>query len=376
MELSDLNLIYAVTPMVLGAGLLAFISVLWRLRAEQSINNILLLVLLLVLLLTFMVPTWDIYALHILKLANLSINSWHAHALSWLGGPLIYVIVKAAIFPHINIFRYWPHTLPCIGFSLYFGWISHLPIFSNVTDIQIIRMFAILWVVMMSSYTLAAARIILIFKRKRMNYTSADMKIGEKRAVGLLVGYTAFILADIAMAFYYLNYGYVPVSFDVFFQLSRLAYITLLIGILQHTDVAKTPSFEHLKQEVAGKGEIRVSDDVAVKIAELLDKKVNEEKIFLEPDIGLQNLAERIGVSAHNLSAVLNNHIKTSFYLYINQRRIMYAKQLLAETDDFITDIAINSGFSSRSSFYSMFKKCSGITPKQYREEIKKHTVI
>lgn len=378
MALAFLNVIYLIHPLVLGAGLLAFFSVLWRFKRERSIRD----ALLLVLLFTFLVPTWDVYALHVLNDERLAINSWHAHALSWLGGPLLYVIVKSACFPNVSIVRYWPHTLPCVVFSFYFVLIHSSSLSPNIAGGKVVQVFAVLWIVMMTGYTLVAGKVLVMLNRERMHYVSSDLSVGEKRAMGLLLGYSVFVLADIGMALFYLKGEYPPAWIDIAFQLARLSYIVFLLGILQFTNFAQVPSVESFDSELSDKARhekernekdtFRVSDDVAVKIAELLARKVDEEKLFLEPDIGLRDLAERIGVSAHNLSAVLNNHINMPFYLYINQRRIVFAKTRLEQTDDFITDIAIHSGFSSRSSFYNMFKKFTGMTPKQYREGIQK----
>ena len=95
------------------------------------------------------------------------------------------------------------------------------------------------------------------------------------------------------------------------------------------------------------------------------------ENVYRQPDLTLPKLADRVGCSVNHLSQVINSGIGMSFFDYLNQHRVEYAKQLLskqASQHQSILNIAFTVGFNSNSSFYTAFKKASGKTPAQYRQ--------
>jgi len=110
------------------------------------------------------------------------------------------------------------------------------------------------------------------------------------------------------------------------------------------------------------------------RISACLDKMVTANKVFLDPDVTIEEIAEKIGCSKHHLSQVLNEHIKLSFYDYINHFRVEEAKQLLTDPgkqSQKIASIAFDSGFNSISTFNEVFKKNVGCTPSEWRKQPK-----
>jgi len=66
----------------------------------------------------------------------------------------------------------------------------------------------------------------------------------------------------------------------------------------------------------------------------------------------------------------INNHMGyRNFSEFLNHYRINETIQLLSETDDPITSIGMDVGYTSLSSFYKAFKTTHGVTPKQYRAQ-------
>lgn len=101
-----------------------------------------------------------------------------------------------------------------------------------------------------------------------------------------------------------------------------------------------------------------------------LEKLMQSEKVFLGPDLTLPKLAAVVDCSVNHLSQVINSGFGMSFFDYLNQHRIEYARKLLGECDGYnnaILNVAFASGFNSNSAFYAAFKKCIGQTPAQYR---------
>jgi len=101
-----------------------------------------------------------------------------------------------------------------------------------------------------------------------------------------------------------------------------------------------------------------------------LKAHMDTRQSFRNKGIRLQSLAKEIGLSSHKLSIVLNNHINKSFIDYINQYRINWIKESLRNPEivqNFTLEaLAYSAGFSSRSAFYSAFKKLVGMNPVEY----------
>ncbi|MCG9873551.1 MAG: helix-turn-helix domain-containing protein [Leptospiraceae bacterium] len=94
------------------------------------------------------------------------------------------------------------------------------------------------------------------------------------------------------------------------------------------------------------------------------------QKVFLEEDLNLSNLAERMQISSHQLSEYLNTQEGKSFPNFLNYYRIEHACDLLQKNPYWPTiRIAYESGFQSKSSFHEAFRKEKGITPTEFRKK-------
>ncbi|MEL7269858.1 MAG: helix-turn-helix domain-containing protein [Bacteroidota bacterium] len=98
---------------------------------------------------------------------------------------------------------------------------------------------------------------------------------------------------------------------------------------------------------------------------------MEEEKIYIQPDLKLSDLASKIKVSTHTLSQFLNERLGKSFPSYINEYRIQEAKQLIQSDHRIkLEAVAYDSGFNSKSTFNSAFKKITGVTPSKFKEQL------
>jgi AraC-like DNA-binding protein len=102
----------------------------------------------------------------------------------------------------------------------------------------------------------------------------------------------------------------------------------------------------------------------------LLEDLVNS-KLFKDPDLDLQFLADKYGVSTGHLSRVINHHFQNSFYHLVNYYRIEEVKKMLDDkkyNNLTILGIAFDCGFNSKSTFNSVFKQFTGLTPSGYKK--------
>lgn len=167
----------------------------------------------------------------------------------------------------------------------------------------------------------------------------------------------------------------------VFYNLSMIA-VMLFLGLRGMSQLElKIPetTVDPLAQPVAGivtnsqpakyKGS-SLSGKLRSDLITGLERIMIEEKMFLNPRLSIDDVAERLGTNSKYISQVLNEYHQRNFYAYINAFRIEEAQRLLlspAHRKYSILAIAEMSGFSSKSSFNEAFKAITNQTPSGYR---------
>ena len=118
---------------------------------------------------------------------------------------------------------------------------------------------------------------------------------------------------------------------------------------------------------------IDINDDSFLKDAEV--DRLRSALSFIDKhyhrNISAKEAAKLCNMSYNYFTARFKQVLGRSFTSHLNLIRLMQAEQQLVSTDNSITDIAYNCGFSSTSYFISKFSKYKGITPKQYRKQLK-----
>ena len=84
-------------------------------------------------------------------------------------------------------------------------------------------------------------------------------------------------------------------------------------------------------------------------------------------DLSLEQIADLAGFSKYHFTRLFKQYTDTSFYKYLNQKRIDYAKTLLLDPNLPVLDVALQCGFSSLSAFLRMFKQLNMCTPTEFR---------
>ena len=92
---------------------------------------------------------------------------------------------------------------------------------------------------------------------------------------------------------------------------------------------------------------------------------------YMRPDLGLNTIADSLGISPENLGRLVKKHTFKSITDFINEVRIDRAVELLEGTNKLIAEISEQCGFSSTSYFGKVFKKMKGVTPNEYRQKAK-----
>lgn len=105
-------------------------------------------------------------------------------------------------------------------------------------------------------------------------------------------------------------------------------------------------------------------------LIERLDCLMTEQKLYLSRTLKLSDLISLLHTNRTTLSRVINQQKQVSFTDYVGLYRVKYAKALLldAQSPLSIEEIGEQSGFNSTASFFRMFRKFEGMTPKQWQK--------
>lgn len=99
-----------------------------------------------------------------------------------------------------------------------------------------------------------------------------------------------------------------------------------------------------------------------------------QQKIYLNPDLTIIDLAAALNTNRTYLSNYINQKLNTTYYQYVNSWKLKHAADLLLTTQLSLDDVALKSGFNSRSSFRRNFFQQYGCTPGEFRSNHGKYT--
>jgi len=106
-------------------------------------------------------------------------------------------------------------------------------------------------------------------------------------------------------------------------------------------------------------------------LAQSLNSVLRKNNLYLKWELKPQELSDELGISTTNLSRVISEGLNTNFYNLVNEQRVNRAKDLLVSndySDAKLLHIALDSGFTNKSSFVRNFKRFTGMTPSDFRK--------
>ncbi len=143
----------------------------------------------------------------------------------------------------------------------------------------------------------------------------------------------------------------------------RVIDVPPLLGLFSSADEEKSDGWDDAANENWTEKEDK-------NYSALLEHCMTVEKLYLNPDLTLAEVAASIGSNRTYLSQYINNTLNTTFYEYVNGYRVREATYLLANRPEQpLHEIAEACGFNSISTFRRSFKKEKGVTPSEYRTQ-------
>lgn len=100
----------------------------------------------------------------------------------------------------------------------------------------------------------------------------------------------------------------------------------------------------------------------------LIQKMIEYMKAHIDEPIGITEIVDSIGISVSLASSIFKKEMNETIYGYFTNLRMKLAADLLVNTEEKVSDIAIKVGYQHENSFIRAFRKCNNITPGKYRE--------
>ena len=196
----------------------------------------------------------------------------------------------------------------------------------------------------------------------------------------LILGCAVFVLWIIAILGYNTT-GSETARYPLRLATSVLLYWIGYQGLFRYTIVQDRillrTSFNHkfLAEDAIKKRKLSKSEFNNAKHTEAfahVQKFIVENQKYLDPLLSMDKLADELSMSTSHFSKLINTYSGHNFSDYINDFRIRQSKKLLSDKDFeqyTIVAIGLECGFNSKSTFYTAFKKFTGQTPSDYREQ-------
>jgi AraC-like DNA-binding protein len=92
---------------------------------------------------------------------------------------------------------------------------------------------------------------------------------------------------------------------------------------------------------------------------------------YLNPDLSMQMISDYLEIPKHQITEVLNHDIGRNFFQFVNEYRVNAVKEMLMKKNQpwSVEAIGYDCGFNSKSTFFTVFKEFTGMTPMQFRNQ-------
>ena len=298
---------------------------------------------------------------------------------SFLYGPLLYFYFKRITQDYK--FKAWDllHLLPSLVLAFYLVPIYLLTKdeklalllakasgeFTQTKDFEVITLVATK-LLSLVVYGILIARLYLKSKYKTL-YDQEHLR-WQKYILGIHIVY---VVAYAIYGFMIINNLYSNLLFHA--QIIAMALMVLYIAYSAYIQpnvfsaMEFTTGYPFHKYEKSG-----LTDSLSLELKSKILQLMENEKIYKENNLNLEQLADKLNTNRHNTSQVINEHFNQSFHELVNTYRINEAKQLLKDDKEKslnIIEIAYEVGYNNKATFNKAFKKYTNLTPSQFQKK-------
>ncbi|XOV80382.1 MAG: helix-turn-helix domain-containing protein [Aestuariibacter sp.] len=180
---------------------------------------------------------------------------------------------------------------------------------------------------------------------------------------------SVWLLSLLAMTFSWLGAQDIAEALYLFRHIPPLILMSAMV-VFSQTHVLSTLFQVELPEE---KSSATDSYTVNAKVTEQLEDLMARVKVYQDPELRLDGLADSLGISPRSLSTLLNKYYHKNFYDFVNAYRIADVRAQLLQQENKqkpVQRIFEDAGFNSKTTFNTLFKKHTGQTPSEYRKHL------
>ncbi|GAB1415805.1 hypothetical protein MASR2M117_12110 [Paludibacter sp.] len=218
----------------------------------------------------------------------------------------------------------------------------------------------------------------LIFVHKhRINLKNQKSNIGQNENLGWVLSVVIFYFSYCTIAFFTAVFSYFDESQPLLphiYNYSVLLFVIYILSFygLHQQIVPKEFLAEDIEEDeaVSYKNSL-LTDDAKEKIKRSILIVFEKKQIYLNPDLNMDMLSKELKIPKYQITEVLNTVIGKNFFQFVNSFRIEAIKKMLLDPKNnfSIEAIGYDCGFSSKSSFYKEFKRSTGLTPVEFKNQ-------
>ena len=190
-------------------------------------------------------------------------------------------------------------------------------------------------------------------------------------AVTVFLIYNFGFIEDISFAYQFLNIGTVLSIFYLSFNGIRQYSLAHFQNSIQPAQASSEQGTTEPKTEKEKYATSSLTNEEANRIFQKLEALFQAEAIYTEPQLKIKQVADRLQISTHQLSQVINSVFGKSFYEFVNTYRVDLLKERLRDPESkafTILALAYDCGFNSKASLNRIFKEHTELTPSQYQK--------
>jgi len=154
---------------------------------------------------------------------------------------------------------------------------------------------------------------------------------------------------------------FIPISVLFYWYTYKVMQVPELFLLVEPTHSINPGKYAHSQ----------LSKSQMAKIGNQLSEFIENGNRYTDPRLNLTQVASELSISNQILSQVINQHFEQNFFEFVNAYRLSAAKKKLKDPNLkhlSIQGIAQEAGFKSKSTFYDLFKKETGLTPRQFQK--------
>ncbi len=240
--------------------------------------------------------------------------------------------------------------------------------FGSLYDHKIMSALSVISVFSMFFYVFFSLKKIIRYRRISFEYHSNESKIWMTSFYYFtwicLIALLGYLIAVILRQFQWYDATNLYLAMSL---LLTLSLIMLTIVIMNQNRVIPI-EITTIKSEQGQSDEFPVvTPDQLMELENIMKQK----RVYLNPNLTIKDLANQLELPPYLVSKRINQGYQKTFFRFVNVYRIEHAKELLINSDIKILAVALDSGFTNKSSFHRTFKRIEGITPSEYRSKYK-----